>query len=131
MTFANRRIWSGHPVEQIENIIISFINTNRPVAKSKIFSSTENCGLGTPKIRDLLDSLDVLLYKKSLSINDSWSLEIKNTRNHINNPYYFNENLNPQLNPILNRVIRSFVKFCNAFWINHNNIKDIRIFKNA
>lgn len=121
---------TNNDIEQIENIIISFINTNRPIAKSKIFSSTDNCGLGIPKIRDLLDSLDVLLYKKSLSINDSWSLEIKNTRNHINDPYYFNENLNPRLNPILNRIIMSFVKFCNAFWINHNNIKDIRIFNN-
>ena len=117
-------------IEQMENIIISFINTNRPIAKSKIFSSTENCGLGIPKIRDLLDSLDVLLYKKSLQINDSWSLEIQNTRNHINDPYYFNDNLNPRFNPILNRVIKSFIKFCNSFWVNHNNIKDIRIFNN-
>ena len=117
-------------IEQIENIIISFINTNRPIAKSKIFSSTDNCGLGIPKIRDLLDSLDVLLYKKSLHINDSWSLELKNTRNHVNDPYYFNKNLDPLFNPILNRVLKSFTKFCNSFWVNHNNIKDIRIFNN-
>ena len=65
---------------QIENLIISFLCQSRPIAKSKIFSSVENGGLGIPKVIDFLRSLDILMYKKSLSIVDTWALEIKNTR---------------------------------------------------
>ncbi|MCP4054617.1 MAG: reverse transcriptase family protein, partial [Mesoflavibacter sp.] len=117
-------------VMQIENIIISFLCQSRPIAKAKIFSSIENGGLGIPKVVDFLRSLDILIYKKSLSIVDTWSLELKNTRCQPNDPFYFYENLDKRNSPILFRIIESFQFFSNSFWLNHNNIKDMRIFKN-
>ena len=117
-------------ISQIENIIISFLSQSRPIAKSKIFSSVENGGLGIPKVIDFLRSLDILMYKKSLSIVDTWALEIKNTRCQANDPFYFNEKLDKNINPILSRIIESYIIFSNSFWLNHDNIKDMRIFKN-
>ena len=70
------------------------------------------------------------MYKKSLSIVDTWSSELKNTRCQANDPFYFNENLDKNINPILSRIIESYTIFSNSFLLKHDNIKDMKFFKN-
>ena len=114
----------------IEEIICSFINQSGIISRDKIFSPISQGGLGIPKVDIFLKSLDILLFKKSLIINDTWAKEIhKNAVSH-NFLFYYPENLNLPNNPVLKRVIHSFVDFQSSFWVNNGNIKDLRIFEN-
>ena len=117
-------------VNSIENIIISFLNHNDRVARSKIFSCVQSGGLGLPNIRHFLKSLDVLLFKKSFDINDSWCKEMHFCSTSPADKFYYDKNLSPALNPILYRILESYREFTLGFWIEHSNIQDIRIFRN-
>ena len=117
-------------IDSIEKLIINFINQNGRVAKKKIFSSAAHGGLGIPNIRDFLKSMDVLLFKKSLKINDTWSNELHRASININDKFYFNNNIDISTNPILNRIIASYKEFSQLYWIDNCNIHDLRLFEN-
>ena len=121
---------NNHTINDIENLIVSFLNQNTKIARSKIFDSVQNGGLGVPNIRYFLKSLDVLLFRKSFSINDTWCKEMHFCSITPYDKFYFDKNLNPSLNPILHRILNSYKDFSNAYWIEHSNIQDIRIFSN-
>ena len=117
-------------INNIENIIVSFLNQNNKIARSKIFNCVKNGGLGVPNIRLFLRSLDVLLFKKTFLINDTWCKEIHFCSVTSEEKFYYDKNLNPVFNPILHRILESYKMFANSYWIEHSNIQDIRIFHN-
>lgn len=117
-------------VDKIENIIFTFLNQNNVrVAKCKIFAPTTKGGLGVPNIRAFLKSLDLLLIKKSLSIKDAWSSELRNF-SFFPNDLYFTSNIDKRFNPVLHRLINSYIDFQHSFWIVNNNILDMYLFDN-
>ena len=117
-------------INHIEDIITNFINVNSNISKEKIFSPVNQGGLGIPKVTIFLKSLDILLFKKSLFIKDTWPKEIQNCALVYDNPLYFTDNLNIRTNPVLHRIISSFISFQFEFWVKGENIRDMRIFKN-
>ena len=121
--------FSDDYIEIIENLIYNFVNQHETVARSKIFSEPQEGGLGIPKIKPFLQSLDCLLFKKSLFIKDTWSTQLRNFAVK-NDKFYFAKNCNIEDNPILHRIINSYTQFSLSFWLNHNNVHDMRIFNN-
>ena len=117
-------------INDIEKLITGFINQNSRVAKNKIFSSADNGGLGIPNVRDFLKSMDILLFKKSLKINDTWTNELHRSSICTNDRFYFNNNIDFSTNPILHRIIASYKEFSQLYWIDNSNIHDLRIFDN-
>ena len=112
----------------IENLILSFLNQNCKISKEKLFSPIEQGGFGLPNVRCFLKSLDLLMYKKSLSINDTWATEMQNCA--LNDQFYFIENIDRNSSPILHRIIHSVIDFQTIFWIKNKNLRDMRIFGN-
>ena len=121
---------SNDIINIIEDIITKFINYNSNISKEKIFSPTNQGGLGIPQVAVFLKSLDILLFKKSLQINDTWPKEIQNCALVYDNPLYFIDNLNKKTNPVLHRIISSFISFQFEFWVRGENLRDMRIFQN-
>ena len=115
---------------EIENIFVRFITQGTPIARDKIFTTVEDGGLGLARPRDFLKSLDVLLFKKSLSIHDSWSIEIKYFAINENDRYHYNSAANFEYNPILHRIISSYMDFASSYWLTDNNIMDLRLYDN-
>ena len=74
--------------------------------------------------------MDVLLFKKSLKINDTWSNELHRASISINDKFYFDKNIDFSTNPILNRIIASYKEFSQLYWIDNCNIHDLRLFEN-
>ena len=120
---------SDEHIETIENLIYNFINQGANVARSKIFSSTQEGGFGLPRIKVFLQSLDCLLFKKSLFVVDTWSTQLRNFATK-NDKFYFAKNCNIEENPILHRIIANYSEFAFNFWINHDNAQDMRVFNN-
>ena len=121
---------SKENIELIEEIISSFVSQSCLISKQKIFAPLSSGGLGIPRVNTFLKSLDILLFKKSLKISDSWSLELHNNSLNNDDIFYYKENTNLENNPVLNRLINSYIDFQSAFWIDNGNIKDLRIFEN-
>ena len=117
-------------LKNVEELIISFLNQGTPIAKSKIFTPVSKGGLGLTKPRTFLKSLDLLLFKKSLNIKDSWSSELRHAALNINDKFYYTNNIDQNLNPILHRIISSYKEFSTSYWLNHSNILDMRIYDN-
>ena len=115
---------------EIEELFINFINQGTPIAKSKIFNPVCKGGLGLIRPRVFLKSLDLLLFKKSLNITDSWSLELRYSALNLNDKFYFPNNIDYNLSPILHRIISSYNEFAVSFWMDHPNSLDLRIFDN-
>ena len=121
---------SQEHIETIENLICTFLNHNTTtIAKSKIFSEISEGGLGIPRISHYLKSLDVLLFRKSINIDDTWANELKNFATK-GDKFYFQSNCDMNENPILHRIISSYIEFSNAFWLDYGHISDLRIYNN-
>ena len=117
-------------LNNVEELVINFLNQGTPIAKSKIFTPVSKGGLGLTKPRVFLKSLDLLLFKKSLKIKDSWSSELRHATLSFNDKFYYTNNCDPNLNPILHRIISSYKEFSTSYWLNHSNILDMRIYDN-
>lgn len=117
-------------ITKVEDLFTSFINHNSRVAKGKIFAPISQGGLGLPNIKTFLMSLDILLFKKSLSINDAWTAELHNCSVLPENKLYYIQNIDPLSNPVINRLIESYMNFQVSFWVENGNVLDIRIFEN-
>lgn len=115
-------------VERMEDLIFNFLNQNIRVAKCKIFSPLEAGGLGIPNIRIFLKSLDLLLFRKSIFIKDAWTSELHNSALSISDIFYYTNNIDLSTNPILHRLINTYMDFSSKFWVENNNIRDLRIF---
>jgi exonuclease III len=121
---------SQQNIEDIENIFVSFLNQHTVIAKQKNFAPLEEGGLGIPRIGTFLTSLDLLLFKKSLIINDTWCSELRYMALSNTEPFYFTKNFDINLNPVLHRIVKSMWLYQEKFWIDNRNILDLRIFDN-
>ena len=121
---------SQQNIEDIENIFVSFLNQHTVIARQKIFAPNEEGGLGIPRIATFLTSLDLLLFKKSLSINDTWCSELRYMALESTEPLYLIKNFESNVNPVLYRLVKSVWLYQEKFWIDNRNILDIRIFNN-
>ena len=121
---------SDEQISTIEDLIYNFINQDANIARSKIFSSHEEGGLGIPRIKVFLQSLDCLLFKKSLFVTDTWSTQLRNFATK-NDKFYYSKNCNPDQNPILHRIISNYQDFALNFWMEHDNVHDMRVFNNC
>ena len=116
-------------LDEMEDIIFKFVKQREIVSRSKIFSDKKSGGLGLPLPIIYLQSLDILLFKKGLHIQDTWTHELFFHCNN-NDRYYFIKKPDISCNPISHRIVSNYIIFANNFWIKFGNILDLRVFQN-
>jgi len=68
---------SANFIQAFEDLIISFINSGKKIAKSRIFLPIDRGGLGLAIPSDFLDSLKVGMFRRAINNADTWALELK------------------------------------------------------
>ena len=122
---------SGNFLQSFEDIIISFLNSSKKTAKSRIFLPIDRGGLGLAVPIDFLDSLKVGMFKKSIFKTDTWALELKNCFTIPNDFISLDlTKLDPNINPSLHCIASAFMRFKICFWKSEGNILHSRIFNN-
>ena len=122
---------SANFIQAFKDLIISFINSGKKIAKSRIFLPIDRGGLGLAIPSDFLDSLKVGMFRRAINNADTWALELKNCFSIPNDFISLNlTKLNPTLNPSLHRIAAAFLRFKQCFWTEDGNIRHSRILYN-
>ena len=101
-------------INTLRHMIGTVIKGKLKIFFNKIFTRTENEGLGMIDIKPYKEGLRLRLFKGLINNNDFWATEIN--QRHISANYLFHFNLNNMNESPCLILIGTFQRFANTFW---------------
>ena len=115
---------------RIENMIISFINTNVKVGKEKIFQGVTTGGLGLFKLENYCESIRMSFFRRTVNNQDVWATVINNCKDvYQENRFVEDEHLKVFFWASYN-LVQTYNKFTDAYYMLRGNEGRNQIFNN-
>jgi exonuclease III len=100
----------------VEEIIVSFINSDRSIGIHKCFRPTNVGGLGLFKVQDYVDGIKISFFRRHFSSNDYWATSIKNSRSLNNSIVFPNDQYLTDMFPASAGLCNSINRFAAEFF---------------